>query len=97
MRPDGVYERFLELLSDMPSGASVLLVGHNVKLAEFIGKLIGDSSGRARIHLKKGAVAKVVKRRKGAAALQWCLTPRLLRAYLAEENSAPPGSRSDAK
>jgi phosphohistidine phosphatase len=86
LRPDGTYERFLELLSEMAGADSALLVGHNSKLAEFIGKLISNSSGRAGIHLKKGAVAKVVKKRTGVATLQWCLTPKLLRAYLAEQH-----------
>ena len=93
LRPDGAYERFLELLSDMPSGDSVLLIGHNSKLTEFIGKLISNSSGRAGIHLKEGTVVKVIKRSTGAATLQWCLTQKLLRAYLAEQNSGPPRAR----
>ncbi|MBZ5568424.1 MAG: phosphohistidine phosphatase SixA [Acidobacteriia bacterium] len=92
LRPDGTYERFLQLLSEMRSADSALLVGHNSKLAEFIGKLISNSSGRAGIHLKKGAVAKVVKRRTGAT-LQWCLTPKLLRACWAEQHDAPPRAR----
>lgn len=85
LRPDGTYERFLELLSEMRSADSALLVGHNSKLAEFIGRLISNSSGRAGIHLKKGAVAKIVRKHTGAT-LQWCLTPKLLRAYLGEQH-----------
>ena len=90
LRPDGTYERFLELLSEMPRADSALLIGHDSKLAEFIGKLISNSSGRAGIHLKAGAVAKVVRKRTGAATLQWCMTQKLLGAYLAEQNSGPP-------
>jgi phosphohistidine phosphatase len=93
LRPDGTYERFLELLSGMRNTDSALLIGHNLKLAEFIGKLISSSSGRAGIHLNTGAVAKVVKRRTGAVTLRWCLTQKLLRAYLAEPNSGPPRAR----
>jgi phosphohistidine phosphatase len=97
LRPDGTYERFLELLSEMAGAGSALLVGHDSKLAEFIGKLISNSSGRAGIDLKAGAVAKVVKSRTGAATLQWCITQKLLRAYLAEQNSGPPRARGYAK
>lgn len=93
LRPDGSYERFLELLSEMPSADSVLLIGHDSKLAEFIGKLISNSSGRAGIHLKAGAVAKVVRKRTGAATLQWFMTQKLLRAYLAEQNGGLPRAR----
>lgn len=93
LRPDAAYERFLELLSEMRNADSALLIGHNLKLAEFIGKLISNSSGRAGINLKRGAVAKVVRRRTGAATLQWCMTQKLLRAYLAEQHSGPPRAR----
>jgi phosphohistidine phosphatase len=93
LRPDGTYERFLALLAEMPSGNSALLIGHNSKLAEFIGKLIRNSSGRAGVHLKAGAVAKVVRKRTGAATLQWCITQKLLRAYLAEQNGGQPRAR----
>ncbi len=93
LRPDGTYERFLELLSEMRNADSALLIGHNLKLAEFIGRLISNSSGRAGIHLKTGTVAKVVKKRTGAATLQWCMTQKLLRAYLAEQDSGRPRAR----
>ena len=93
LRPDGAYERFLELLSEMPGAASALLIGHDSKLAEFIGKLISNSSGRAGIHLEAGAVAKVVRKRRGTATLQWCMTQKLLRGYLAEPNHRPPRAR----
>jgi phosphohistidine phosphatase len=93
LRPDATYERFLELLWEMRNADSALLVGHNLKLAEFIGKLISNGSGRAGIHLKTGALAKVVRKRAGAATLQWCMTQKLLRAYLSEQNSGPPRAR----
>jgi phosphohistidine phosphatase len=93
LRPDGTYERFLELLSEMQRADSAVLIGHDSKLAEFIGKLISNSSGRAGIHLKAGAIAKVVRKRTGAATLQWCMTQKLLGAYLAEQNSGPPRAR----
>ncbi len=85
LRPDATYGRFLALLSDIEDEDTVLLVGHNSRIAEFVGKLISDGTLRAAIHLKKGAIAKVVKKRSGAT-LQWCLPPKLLRAYLIEPN-----------
>ena len=92
LRPDGTYEHFLELLSESRSADSVLLVGHDPRLAGFVGKLINAGSSRTGIHLKKGAVAKVVRTRTGAT-LQWCLTPKLLHAYLAERNGSPHGEK----
>jgi phosphohistidine phosphatase len=93
LRPDASYERFLQLLSEIPRGDSILLVGHNSKLADFIGKLISNSSMRAAIHLKRGAVAKVARKRTGAATLQWCVTPRLLHAYPEQQNGHRAGAQ----
>ncbi len=81
LRPDATYGRFLELLLDVENTDTVLLVGHNARLAEFVGKLISNGTLRAAIHLKKGAIARVVKKRSGAT-LQWCLPPKLIRPYL---------------
>jgi phosphohistidine phosphatase len=81
LRPDATYGRFLELLSEVEDEKRVLLVGHNSRIAEFVGKLISNGTMHTAIHLKKGAIAKVVKKRSGAN-LQWCLPPKLLRAYL---------------
>jgi phosphohistidine phosphatase len=88
LRPDATYGRFLELLSDVEDEDTVLLVGHNSRIAEFVGKLIGNGTMRAAIHPEKGAIAKVVKKR-SSATLQWCLPPKLFRAYLIE----PDGNR----
>ncbi len=85
LRPDATYGRFLELLSDIDDEDTVLLVGHNSRIAEFVGKLISNGTMRAAIHLKKGAIVKVVRKRSGAA-LQWCIPPKLLRAYLIQSN-----------
>jgi phosphohistidine phosphatase len=93
LRLDGSYERFQEVLSRLGNKHTVLLVGHNAKLAEFIGKLIGNTRGNARVHLIKGGIAKISTRRTGVAILEWCLTPGLLRAYLSERAGEPAPAR----
>jgi len=92
LRPDGTYERFLELLEEIGSADSVLLVGHNSKLAECIGRLLTGNGKRAGVHLKQGAVAKIALKHKGAT-LKWCLTPRLLRACMSNGNGRTGPSR----
>jgi phosphohistidine phosphatase len=73
---------------------SILLVGHNPNLRDFLGRVISDTGCEAVIELKKGAVAKVEMRR-SAGSLSWCVTPRMLRALYAAatESSRPKTSR----
>jgi hypothetical protein len=56
--------------------------------------VISDSGCEASVELKKGAVAKVEMRRT-SGSLQWCLTPKILRALYdsAVESSRPNTSR----
>jgi phosphohistidine phosphatase SixA len=71
-----------------------MVVGHNPNLSQFLGSMISDSGCEASVELKKGAVAKVEMRRT-AGTLQWCLTPKAVRALYeaAVESSRPNISR----
>ncbi len=60
---------------------SILVVGHNPNLREFLGRVISASGCEAAVELKKGAVAKVEIRR-SSGSLSWCITPRILRTLL---------------
>jgi phosphohistidine phosphatase len=73
---------------------SMMVVGHNPNLREFLGRVIADNGGEAVVDLKKGAVAKVEMRR-NSGSLSWCITPRILRALhaAATESSRPKTSR----
>ncbi len=78
LRPGAGYADFTALLDKHADLEALMLVGHNPNLSEFLGRTIGGGS-RAGIDLKKGAVARVeVDRRRGA--LDWCLTPKVVRA-----------------
>jgi phosphohistidine phosphatase len=94
LRPEGSFADFQKLLTKYSRYDSILLVGHNPNLREFLGRMICDSGCEAVIELKKGAVAKVEMRR-GAASLSWCITPRILRTLhaAATESSRPKTSR----
>jgi phosphohistidine phosphatase len=78
LRPAASFRDFRDLLTRSEKYESVMVVGHNPNLSEFLGRLISSGSAEAFIDLKKGAVAKVeVGRRNGE--LHWCVTPKMLR------------------
>jgi phosphohistidine phosphatase len=94
LRPQSSFSDFQKMLEKYARQDSMLLVGHNPNLREFLGRLISDSGCEAVVDLKKGAVAKVEMRR-NSGSLSWVLTPRILRALhaAATESSRPKTSR----
>jgi phosphohistidine phosphatase len=94
LRPDASFADFQKLLAKYARQDSLLLVGHNPNLSEFLGRVISDSGCEATIELKKGAVAKVEMRR-NSGSLSWCITPRILRTLhaAATESARPKTSR----
>jgi len=81
LAPEGTFESFQQMLSEFGEQEAVMVVGHNPNLSEYLGKLVGGRSA-ARIELKKGAVAKVEFQRRHSY-LEWCFTPKLVRAVQA--------------
>ena len=94
LRPQSGFADFQKMLEKYARQDSILLVGHNPNLSEFLGRLICDNGREAVVELKKGAVAKVEMRR-NSGSLSWCITPRILRALhaAATESSRPKTSR----
>lgn len=94
LRPEASFADFQKLLAKYARHDSILLIGHNPNLREFLGRVICATGGEATIDLKKGAVAKVETRR-SSASLSWCFTPRILRALhaAAAESARPKTSR----
>jgi len=94
LRPQASFSDFQKMLEKYARQDSMLLVGHNPNLREFLGRLISDSGCEAVVDLKKGAVAKVEMRR-NSGSLSWIFTPRILRALhaAATESSRPKTSR----
>ncbi len=94
LRPQSGFADFQKMLEKYARQDSILLVGHNPNLSEFLGRLICDNGREAVVELKKGAVAKVEMRR-NAGSLSWCITPRILRTLhaAATESSRPKTSR----
>jgi phosphohistidine phosphatase len=78
LRPEGEWDQFQQLAQQYRKHDSVLLVGHNPSMAEFLSKII-SASGAARVELKKASIAKVeMSGRLGT--LQWLVTPKIARS-----------------
>ena len=94
LRPQAAFSDFQKMLEKYARQDSILVVGHNPNLREFLGRVICDSGCEAVIELKKGAVAKVEMRR-NTGSLSWYITPRILRTLYAAatESSRPKTSR----
>ncbi len=94
LRPEATLADFRKLLEKYAAQESIMVVGHNPNLSQFLGTVISDSGSEAAIDLKKGAIARVEMRR-NRGTLQWCITPKVLRTLYAAavESSRPNTSR----
>jgi phosphohistidine phosphatase len=93
MRPEATYAQFQALLKKYQAAESIIVVGHNPSMEQFLSRIIGRQGHAAAIDLKKGAIAKVdVKRLEGT--LQWCITPKLVGSiHSLTKSSLPKTSR----
>src|ERR1700684_961891 len=94
LKPGASFADFRRLLEKYAKQESIMVVGHNPNLSQFLGTIISESGCEASIELKKGAVARVDMRR-SSGTLQWCITPKALRTLYtaAIESSLPKTSR----
>jgi phosphohistidine phosphatase len=94
LRPEASFADFRKMLEKYSRLESIMVVGHNPNLSQFMGTAISESGCEASVELKKGAVARVDMRH-SSGTLQWCLTPKTLRALYAAavESSRPKTSR----
>lgn len=94
LRPEAGLPDFRKMLEKYARQEALLVVGHNPNLSQFLGATISDSGCEASLELKKGAIAKVEMKR-SSGTLQWCVTPKVLRALYdtAVESSRPKTSR----
>jgi phosphohistidine phosphatase len=94
LRPTASFQDFRKMLDKYARHESIMLVGHNPSLSEFLGRSISENGCEATVELKKGAVARIETNR-NAASLMWCLTPKILRTLYAAaaESSRPKTSK----
>ena len=81
MRPESGYEQFQRLLSNYADKKSILVVGHNPSITDFVTQMLLSKGGREFLDFKKGAVAKIETDGEHAT-LKWFLTPKMARALL---------------
>ena len=85
LRPDAEFEDFEQILRRHPKTDSVLVVGHNPNLSEFLSLFLSDEKSTDTTELKKGALA-LVEWKPRRSRLHWLLPPRLVQVV--EETSA---------
>jgi phosphohistidine phosphatase len=93
LRPEAQITQFQAMLARLRKYESVMLVGHNPSMSDFLNRTI-STGGAAHIDLKKGAVAKVeISGRQGT--LDWLVTPKIARTLQASRklSSRPKTSR----
>jgi phosphohistidine phosphatase len=77
--PGASFQEFQELLARHGRIGSIMVVGHNPSLTEFLNQaLLGEGCHNA-IEMKKGSVAWVKKIGRKAATLKWYMTPKTVR------------------
>jgi phosphohistidine phosphatase len=94
LRPEATYDQFRQLLQRYSGNETVMVVGHNPSLTEFLGRSICPRACTAGIEFKKGAIAKVETRTR-SGLLHWLITPKAVRAIYttAASSSRPKTSR----
>jgi phosphohistidine phosphatase len=92
LRPEATFASFRALLGQQRDAEAVMVVGHNPSLNQFASKLVSGGQNENSIDLKKAAAAKMEMKLRGAQ-LQWCITPKVLRAaYESSISSSRPKS-----
>ena len=78
LRPESEYSAFQSLLARLSKYESVVIVGHNPSMTEFLNKAVSNGEMAAHLELKKGAVAKV-EMNGSTGTLNWLVTPKIAR------------------
>jgi phosphohistidine phosphatase len=94
LRPEATFADFRRMLEKYAKYESIMVVGHNPNLSEFVGRSISNNGCEANIDLKKGAVARVEMNRNSGMML-WCITPKVVRSIysVVADSSRPKTSR----
>src|SRR5262245_47675601 len=94
LRPEADFAHFQAMLSRFRKYDSMMMVGHNPSLTEFLSKTVSGGSGTTHIDFKKGAVAKVEMTGRNGT-LHWLVTPKMARGLQSTRklSSRPKTSR----
>ena len=78
LRPEATFEKFKVLLNRHKDKASIMVVGHDPSMTEFVNRVLSGGGPLAVIEMKKGGVAKVEKDIRRPAVLKWCMPPKVV-------------------
>jgi phosphohistidine phosphatase len=78
LRPEGTFEQFKALLNRHKDKPSIMVVGHDPSMTEFVNRVLSGGAPMAAIEMKKGGVAKVEKELRRPAMLRWLMTPKVV-------------------
>jgi phosphohistidine phosphatase len=94
LRPDATWESFRAMVKSY-NAETVLVVGHNPSLEQFLGHMISEAGHRAEVQLRKAGVARVdYDGRSGE--LEWLLTPRFIRELARMAKQDPAGASASS-
>jgi phosphohistidine phosphatase len=74
LSPGASVQDFHRLLAEYSQLDSVMVVGHNPNLAQFLSTMVGAGSARSAIRLRKGSLARVDLAQR-PPTLQWLVAP----------------------
>lgn len=78
LRPEATFDQFKALLNRHKDRISVMVVGHDPSMTEFVNRVLSGGGPLAAVEMKKGGVAKVEKELRRPAVLRWCMTPKVV-------------------
>lgn len=78
LRPEATFEQFKALLNRHKDKLSIMVVGHDPSMTEFVNRMLSGGGPLAAVEMKKGGVAKVEKELRRQAVLRWLITPKLV-------------------
>jgi len=78
LRPEATFEKFKALLNRHKDKASIMVVGHDPSMTEFVNKVLSGGGPLAVIEMKKGSVAKVEKDIHRQTVLKWVMPPKVV-------------------
>ena len=78
LRPEATFDKFKALLNRHKDKPSIMVVGHDPSMTEFVNKVLSGGGPLAVIEMKKGGVAKVEKDIHRQAVLKWVMPPKVV-------------------
>ena len=78
LRPEASFEQFKALLNRYKDKLSIMVVGHDPSMTEFVNRVLSGGGPLSAVEMKKGGVAKVEKELRRPAVLRWLMTPKVV-------------------